>query len=94
MIKPWIFEFLATPAKLAQHFDPKASQAYFKAYIELWASAEARGFEGIFFQRTSFRRQLLAVAKSSDRAHRAAHDETAARRARDGRALPRALATR
>ncbi|HUZ31564.1 MAG TPA: LLM class flavin-dependent oxidoreductase [Xanthobacteraceae bacterium] len=54
MIKPWIFEFFATPAELAQQFDPKASQAYFKAYIELWASAEALGFEGIFFSEHHF----------------------------------------
>ena len=54
MIKPWIFEFFITPAELAQRFNPAASQAYFKSYIELWASAEALGFEGIFFSEHHF----------------------------------------
>src|SRR5262249_35433229 len=49
MIKPWIFEFFAAPRELLDRFDPKASQRYFDAYLDLWASAEPAGFEGIFF---------------------------------------------
>ena len=54
MIKPWIFEFFPTPAELAQRFDPAASQRYFNAYLDLWASAEPAGFEGIFFSEHHF----------------------------------------
>jgi len=54
MIKPWIFEFFRSPQALAQHFDPDASQRYFNAYLELWASAEPAGFEGIFFSEHHF----------------------------------------
>jgi len=54
MIKPWIFEFFAAPRDLLDQFDPKASQRYFDAYLELWASAEPAGFEGIFFSEHHF----------------------------------------
>ena len=54
MIKPWIFEFFAAPRDLLDKFDPKASQRYFDAYLELWASAEPAGFEGIFFSEHHF----------------------------------------
>jgi alkanesulfonate monooxygenase SsuD/methylene tetrahydromethanopterin reductase-like flavin-dependent oxidoreductase (luciferase family) len=54
MIKPWIFEFFASPQALAQQFDPAASQRYFNAYLDLWASAEPAGFEGIFFSEHHF----------------------------------------
>src|SRR5215469_6764300 len=54
MIKAWIFEFFASPQALAQHFDPGASQRYFNAYLDLWASAEPAGFEGIFFSEHHF----------------------------------------
>jgi len=54
MIKPWIFEFFAAPRDLADHFDPQASQRYFDAYLDLWASAEPAGFEGIFFSEHHF----------------------------------------
>jgi alkanesulfonate monooxygenase SsuD/methylene tetrahydromethanopterin reductase-like flavin-dependent oxidoreductase (luciferase family) len=54
MIKPWIFEFFAAPRELGDHFDPQASQRYFDAYLELWASAEPAGFEGIFFSEHHF----------------------------------------
>jgi alkanesulfonate monooxygenase SsuD/methylene tetrahydromethanopterin reductase-like flavin-dependent oxidoreductase (luciferase family) len=54
MIKPWIFEFFATPDKLAERFDPAESQRYFNAYLDLWASAEPAGFEGIFFSEHHF----------------------------------------
>jgi alkanesulfonate monooxygenase SsuD/methylene tetrahydromethanopterin reductase-like flavin-dependent oxidoreductase (luciferase family) len=54
MIKSWIFEFFATPPELAQHFDPAASLDYFNAYLDLWTSAEAAGFDGIFFSEHHF----------------------------------------
>jgi len=54
MIKPWIFEFFPTPAELAERFDPAVSQRYFNAYLDLWASAEPAGFEGIFFSEHHF----------------------------------------
>ena len=52
MIKPWIFEFFASPQ--TQQFEPEASQRYFNAYLDLWASAEPAGFEGIFFSEHHF----------------------------------------
>lgn len=54
MIKPWIFEFFPTPGEPARQFDPAASQRYFNAYLDLWASAERAGFEGIFFSEHHF----------------------------------------
>jgi alkanesulfonate monooxygenase SsuD/methylene tetrahydromethanopterin reductase-like flavin-dependent oxidoreductase (luciferase family) len=54
MIKPWIFEFFAAPRELYEHFDPQVSQRYFDAYLDLWASAEPAGFEGIFFSEHHF----------------------------------------
>jgi alkanesulfonate monooxygenase SsuD/methylene tetrahydromethanopterin reductase-like flavin-dependent oxidoreductase (luciferase family) len=54
MIKSWIFEFFATPPELIARFDPDASLRYFNAYLDLWASAEAAGFDGIFFSEHHF----------------------------------------
>jgi alkanesulfonate monooxygenase SsuD/methylene tetrahydromethanopterin reductase-like flavin-dependent oxidoreductase (luciferase family) len=54
MIKPWIFEFFHTPDEPPGRFDPAASQRYFNAYLDLWASAEPAGFEGIFFSEHHF----------------------------------------
>jgi alkanesulfonate monooxygenase SsuD/methylene tetrahydromethanopterin reductase-like flavin-dependent oxidoreductase (luciferase family) len=54
LIKPWIFEFFGAPRDLQKHFDPEASQRYFEAYLDLWASAEPAGFEGIFFSEHHF----------------------------------------
>jgi alkanesulfonate monooxygenase SsuD/methylene tetrahydromethanopterin reductase-like flavin-dependent oxidoreductase (luciferase family) len=54
MIKPWIFEFFAAPPALAERFDPAASQRFLASYVDLWASAEALGFEGIFFSEHHF----------------------------------------
>jgi alkanesulfonate monooxygenase SsuD/methylene tetrahydromethanopterin reductase-like flavin-dependent oxidoreductase (luciferase family) len=54
MIKPWIFEFFPAPRELHEQFDPHASQRYFDAYLDLWASAEPAGFEGIFFSEHHF----------------------------------------
>jgi len=54
VIKPWIFEFFGAPRDLHERFDPQASQRYFDAYLELWASAESAGFEGIFFSEHHF----------------------------------------
>lgn len=54
MIKPWIFEFFATPPELIARFDPAASLRHFNAYLDLWTRAEAAGFEGIFFSEHHF----------------------------------------
>ena len=54
MIKPWIFEFFATPFELVDRFDAAASQRYFNAYLDLWTNAEPAGFEGIFFSEHHF----------------------------------------
>src|ERR1700704_2993801 len=54
MIKSWIFEFFAAPQELAQRFDPAVSQRHFDAYLDLWASAECAGFDGIFFSEHHF----------------------------------------
>ncbi|HEY1746352.1 MAG TPA: LLM class flavin-dependent oxidoreductase [Xanthobacteraceae bacterium] len=54
MIKSWIFEFFATPPELVQHYDPAASQRHFDGYLDAWVSAEAAGFEGIFFSEHHF----------------------------------------
>jgi alkanesulfonate monooxygenase SsuD/methylene tetrahydromethanopterin reductase-like flavin-dependent oxidoreductase (luciferase family) len=54
MIKSWVFEFFATPPDLTARFDPAASLRYFNAYLDLWTSAEAAGFDGIFFSEHHF----------------------------------------
>src|SRR5215831_21340966 len=54
MIKPWIFEFFGTPVEFRERFDPAGSLRYFDAYLDLWASAEPAGFEGIFFSEHHF----------------------------------------
>src|SRR6516225_1060874 len=54
MIKSWIFEFFPPPAELAQCFDPAVSQRHFNTYLDLWASAECAGFDGIFFSEHHF----------------------------------------
>jgi len=54
MIKPWIFEFFGAPGDLHDKFDANRSQRYFDAYLDLWASAEPAGFEGIFFSEHHF----------------------------------------
>jgi alkanesulfonate monooxygenase SsuD/methylene tetrahydromethanopterin reductase-like flavin-dependent oxidoreductase (luciferase family) len=54
MIKPWIFEFFGTPAEFHDRFDAPGSLRYFEAYLDLWASAEPAGFEGIFFSEHHF----------------------------------------
>src|ERR1700730_3029153 len=53
MIRAWIFEFFPAPPA-AQQLDPAASQRYFNAYLDLWASAELVGFDGIFFSEHHF----------------------------------------
>jgi alkanesulfonate monooxygenase SsuD/methylene tetrahydromethanopterin reductase-like flavin-dependent oxidoreductase (luciferase family) len=54
MIKPWVFEFFPSPRDQAEKFDPRASAAYFNAYLDLWPRAEPLGFEGIFFSEHHF----------------------------------------
>ena len=51
MIKSWIFEFFGPPQP---PFEPRASQAWFNSYLDLWASAERVGFDGIFFSEHHF----------------------------------------
>ena len=54
MIKSWIFEFFATPPRLIEDFDPAASLRHFDGYLDAWTSAEAAGFEGVFFSEHHF----------------------------------------
>ena len=54
MIKTWIFELFAAPNDSSERFDAAASQRYFDAYLDLWASAEPAGFDGIFFSEHHF----------------------------------------
>src|SRR6478609_1685383 len=54
MIKSWVFELFVPPAELAQRFDPAVSQRHFNTYLDLWASAEPAGFDGIFFSEHHF----------------------------------------
>jgi alkanesulfonate monooxygenase SsuD/methylene tetrahydromethanopterin reductase-like flavin-dependent oxidoreductase (luciferase family) len=55
MIKPWLFEFFtAFQQPGSEHFDPAACQADYLWYLEQWVSAEAAGFEGIFFSEHHF----------------------------------------
>jgi alkanesulfonate monooxygenase SsuD/methylene tetrahydromethanopterin reductase-like flavin-dependent oxidoreductase (luciferase family) len=54
MIKSWIFEFFAPPPELEHGFDPAVSQRHFDAFLDLWASAECVGFDGIFFSEHHF----------------------------------------
>ena len=54
MVKSWVFELFVPPAELAQRFDSSVSQRHFNAYLDLWASAESAGFDGIFFSEHHF----------------------------------------
>ena len=54
MIRPWVFEFFPTPPEMNVKFDPAVSQRYFDSYLDLWASAEPAGFDGIFFSEHHF----------------------------------------
>src|ERR1700694_1937338 len=54
MIRAWIFEFFPAPPQAAHEFDPAASLRHFNAYLDLWASAERVGFDGIFFSEHHF----------------------------------------
>ncbi len=53
MIKSWIFEFFPGLPE-GELFDPAASQRHFNDYLDLWASAECAGFDGIFFSEHHF----------------------------------------
>jgi alkanesulfonate monooxygenase SsuD/methylene tetrahydromethanopterin reductase-like flavin-dependent oxidoreductase (luciferase family) len=54
VIKSWVFEFFPTPPEMNVKFDPAVSQRYFDTYLDLWASAEPAGFDGIFFSEHHF----------------------------------------
>jgi alkanesulfonate monooxygenase SsuD/methylene tetrahydromethanopterin reductase-like flavin-dependent oxidoreductase (luciferase family) len=53
-IRPWIFEFFHAPGNPAQDAPPQVAADHFAAYLDLWRSAEALGFEGIFFSEHHF----------------------------------------
>ncbi len=46
--KVWLFEFFHE-LRGSAGADSQAVGAHFDAYLDLWASAECRGFDGIFF---------------------------------------------
>ena len=92
MIKSWVFELFVPPAELAQRFDPAVSQRHFNAYLDLWASAEPAGFDGIFFSEHHFGASLFAGAQPLDCQRRAANQKHPARRHGHGAALSFALA--
>ncbi|MEP7045596.1 MAG: LLM class flavin-dependent oxidoreductase [Ilumatobacteraceae bacterium] len=54
MIKSWLFEFFHQPREVDRRSDPQAVHDHFRWYIELWARADARNFEGIFFSEHHF----------------------------------------
>jgi alkanesulfonate monooxygenase SsuD/methylene tetrahydromethanopterin reductase-like flavin-dependent oxidoreductase (luciferase family) len=54
MIKSWIFEFFPSPRELVERFDPAASVRHVEEYLDLWASADELGFDGIFFSEHHF----------------------------------------
>ncbi|MCC7461780.1 MAG: LLM class flavin-dependent oxidoreductase [Gammaproteobacteria bacterium] len=55
MIRPWVFEFTNNPGPIEpERFDPAACAAEFAWYLELWASFEEIGFEGLFFSEHHF----------------------------------------
>jgi hypothetical protein len=47
VIRPWIFEFFAAPGELHERFDASKALRYFDAYLDLRASAEPAGLDGI-----------------------------------------------
>lgn len=49
----WLFEFFHE-LRGSAGADPQAVGAHFDAYLDLWASAECRGFDGIFFSEHHF----------------------------------------
>src|SRR5690348_11463867 len=54
MIRAWIFEFFPAPIDQAQASDPNGNVRHTNAYLDLWASAERVGFDGIFFSEHHF----------------------------------------
>jgi alkanesulfonate monooxygenase SsuD/methylene tetrahydromethanopterin reductase-like flavin-dependent oxidoreductase (luciferase family) len=54
MIKPWIFEFFATPGGHGAVVEPHVAAEHFAWYLDLWARVEGFGFEGIFFSEHHF----------------------------------------
>jgi alkanesulfonate monooxygenase SsuD/methylene tetrahydromethanopterin reductase-like flavin-dependent oxidoreductase (luciferase family) len=53
MIRSWIFEFFPGPPE-SDPFDAALSQRHFNTYLDLWASAERVGFDGMFFSEHHF----------------------------------------
>src|SRR4051794_7172985 len=54
VIKPWLFEFFHQPLDAQLRSDPSAVQDHFPWYLALWAAADTREFEGIFFSEHHF----------------------------------------
>ncbi len=64
MIKAWGFEFFPASQELEQNYDPEKSAEenakssptfkYFNFYLDLWARAEALGYDGIFLSEHHF----------------------------------------
>jgi alkanesulfonate monooxygenase SsuD/methylene tetrahydromethanopterin reductase-like flavin-dependent oxidoreductase (luciferase family) len=51
MIKSWAFEFFPKPPESDEPYDPVK---YFTFYLDLWARAEAWGYEGVFLSEHHF----------------------------------------
>ena len=54
MIKSWLFEFFHQPLEVDRRSDPQAVNDHFHWYLDLWARADERNFEGIFFSEHHF----------------------------------------
>lgn len=54
VITTWLFEFFHALRDPSKGADPEAVQAHFQWYLDLWANAEPRGFDGIFFSEHHF----------------------------------------
>ena len=54
MISPWVFEFFHELTDPNPSTDRLAIRAHFEWYLDLWATMEPRGFEGIFFSEHHF----------------------------------------
>jgi alkanesulfonate monooxygenase SsuD/methylene tetrahydromethanopterin reductase-like flavin-dependent oxidoreductase (luciferase family) len=54
VIKSWLFEFFHQPLDVQSRSDPQAVHDHFRWYVDLWARADSRNFEGIFFSEHHF----------------------------------------
>ena len=93
MIKPWLFEFFHQPLDPQLRSDPLAVHAHYKWYLDLWAAADKRDFEGIFFSEHHFG-GLQPVAEPLDLECGGAHDTTPPGRDRVSHSLRHTVAHR